>query len=69
MTDLTSNARSPKGTLTWQQKAMITCLLCLEIPFGVVLFPLAAILVLTGILAPVGIMTFRAATDAAFLGD
>jgi hypothetical protein len=41
---------------------MIAGLLCLEIPFGIVFFPMAAVLVLTGILAPLAIMAFKVAT-------
>lgn len=50
------------ATLPWKKKAFIACLLCLEIPFGVLFFPLAAVLVLTGILAPLGMMSFAIAT-------
>jgi hypothetical protein len=54
--------RLPKATLPWNQKALIAGLLCLQIPFGIVFFPLAAVLVLTGILAPLAMMFFRIAT-------
>lgn len=57
-----SKSRSSKGILSWQEKMLISGLLLLEIPFAIVLFPLAAICVLTGILAPLGIMSFRVAT-------
>lgn len=59
---VTSTSHPPKGTLSWKEKTVIFGLLCLEIPFGVILFPLAAVLVLTGILAPLGILSFRVAT-------
>jgi hypothetical protein len=45
-----------------QEKLMIAGLLCLQIPFGVVFFPMAAVFVLTGILAPLGMATFAIAT-------
>jgi hypothetical protein len=52
----------PKATLPWKKRLLIAGLLTLEIPFGIVFFPIAAVLVLTGILAPLGIMAFKAAT-------
>jgi hypothetical protein len=52
----------PKATLPWKKRALIAGLLCLEIPFGVVFFPLAAVLVLTGILAPLGMASFAIGT-------
>jgi hypothetical protein len=57
-----SKAHLPRATLPWKKKALIAGLLCLEIPFGVVFFPLAAMLVLTGFLAPLGLMCFAIAT-------
>jgi hypothetical protein len=54
--------KGPKAPLPWKKKLLIVGLLCLEIPFGVAFFPLAAVLVLTGILAPLGMMSFKAAT-------
>lgn len=41
---------------------LIACLLLLQIPFGIVFFPIAAVLVLTGILAPLAMMSFSLAT-------
>jgi hypothetical protein len=41
---------------------LIAGLLFLEIPFGIVFFPMAAVLVLTGILAPLAVMAFKVAT-------
>jgi hypothetical protein len=57
-----SETNVPKAALTWDKKVLIAGLLCLEIPFGIVFFPLAAVLVLTGILAPLGMMSFAVAT-------
>jgi len=57
-----SKTHLPKATLPWTKKMLIAGLLCLEIPFGLVFFPLAAVLVLTGVLAPLGIMSFAIAT-------
>lgn len=50
------------AALSWRQKTLFAGLLFLEIPFGIVLFPFAAVCVLTGILAPLGILAFRVAT-------
>lgn len=57
-----SKVRPPKATLSWKRRLVLGGLLCLEIPFGIVFFPMAAVLVLTGILAPVAIMVFKVAT-------
>jgi hypothetical protein len=46
----------------WTEKLLVAGLLCLEIPFGVVFFPMAAVFVLTGILAPLGMASFALAT-------
>lgn len=59
---VTPQTSSSKATLPWKKRVLIAVLLCLEIPFGVVFFPLAAVLVLTGILAPLGMMSFTVAT-------
>jgi hypothetical protein len=48
--------------MPWSDKLLIAGLLCLEIPFGVVFFPMAAVFVLTGILAPLGMASFALAT-------
>ncbi|MCU1363964.1 MAG: hypothetical protein JWM55_1792 [Acidimicrobiaceae bacterium] len=59
---LSTQARVPRATTPWKKKAFMAGLLCLEIPVGVFFFPLAAVLVLTGILAPLGILSFKVAT-------
>jgi len=48
--------------MPWMDKLLIVGLLCLQIPFGVVFFPMAAVFVLTGILAPLGMAAFAIAT-------
>lgn len=58
---LAPKTQSPKASLPWTKKALIAALLCLEIPVGIFFFPLAAVLVLTGILAPLGMMSFTVA--------
>jgi hypothetical protein len=57
-----SKTPSPRATMPWMDKLMIAGLLCLEIPFGIVFFPMAAVFVLTGILAPLGMASFALAT-------
>jgi hypothetical protein len=63
-TNFTALSKTPSSTVTlsWKRKLVIAGLLCLEIPFGIVFFPMAAVLVLTGILAPLAIMVFKVAT-------
>jgi hypothetical protein len=52
----------PTAAMPWADKLLIAGLFCLEIPFGVVFFPMAAVFVLTGILAPLGMASFALAT-------
>lgn len=58
---ITENKGLPKAAMPWRLKALIAVLLCLQIPIGIFFFPLAAVLVLTGILAPLGMMCFTIA--------
>jgi hypothetical protein len=48
----------PRVRLPGREKLLIAGLLCLQVPTTVLFFPLAAVLVLTGILAPLGMMSF-----------
>lgn len=57
-----SKSPSAATAMPWTEKLLIGGLLCLEIPFGIVFFPMAAVFVLTGILAPLGMATFALAT-------
>lgn len=57
-----SKSPATSATMPWTEKLMIGGLLCLEVPFGIVFFPMAAVFVLTGILAPLGMATFALAT-------
>lgn len=57
-----SKSPSAAAAMPWTEKLLIGGLLCLEIPFGIVFFPMAAVFVLTGILAPLGMATFALAT-------
>jgi hypothetical protein len=50
------------AAMPWTEKLLIGVLLCLEVPFGIVFFPMAAVFVLTGILAPLGMGAFALAT-------
>lgn len=53
---------SSETKLSGKDKWLIGALLCLQIPFTVVFFPMAAVFVLTGILAPLGMMSFAVGT-------
>jgi hypothetical protein len=57
-----TKTHAPRATLPWKKKAFMAGLLCLQVPVGVFFFPLSAVLVLTGILAPLGILSFKVAT-------
>ncbi len=52
----------PKVKLPGKEKWLIVGLLCLQVPSTVIFIPLAAVLVLTGILAPLGMMFFAIGT-------
>jgi hypothetical protein len=47
-----SSSISPKAKLSAKQKLMIAGLLCLQIPSGAVCYPIATIIILTGVGAP-----------------
>ena len=51
-----------KSALPWKEKTLIAGLMILQIPLAVIFFPLAAVFVLTGILAPLGVASFAVAT-------
>lgn len=53
---------SPKVRLPIREKILIAALLVLEVPVGIFFIPLATVLVLTGILAPLGMMSFSIGT-------
>ena len=57
-----TRSRVSPDSLPWTERLLIAGLLLLEIPFGVVFFPMAAVFVLTGILAPLAMMAFKLAT-------
>jgi len=48
----------PKVRLSGKEKWLIVGLLCLQVPSTIIFIPLGAFLVLTGILAPLGMMSF-----------
>jgi hypothetical protein len=56
------NQNSPKVKLPGKEKLLIAGLLCLEVPSAIFFIPLATVLVLTGILAPLGVMSFAVGT-------
>ncbi len=53
---------SPKVKLPGKEKLLIAGLLFLEVPSALFFIPLATVLVLTGILAPLGVMSFAVGT-------
>jgi hypothetical protein len=57
-----ANPNSPKVKLTGRQKWVIAGLLCLQIPSSAIFYPLATIIVLTGVGAPLSIILLRIGT-------
>jgi len=57
-----SNPNSPKTKLTGSQKLLIAGLICLQVPSGAIFYPLATIIVLTGVGAPLSIILLRIGT-------
>jgi len=53
---------APKVRLPVKEKILIAGLLVLEVPLALFFIPLATVLVLTGILAPLGMMSFAVGT-------
>jgi hypothetical protein len=51
-----------KTKLSGRQKCLLVSLLCLQVPSTIVFIPVAAVLVLTGIFAPLGMMSFALGT-------
>jgi hypothetical protein len=54
-----SNPHAPKVKLTGRQKWVIAGLICLQIPSGALCYPLATIIVLTGVGAPLSVVLLR----------
>ena len=54
-----SNPHSPKVKLTGRQKWVIAGLICLQIPASALCYPLATIIVLTGVGAPLSVVLLR----------
>ena len=57
-----SDPDSPKVKLTGRQKWLIAGLLCLQIPSSAIFYPVATIIVLTGVGAPLSIILLRIGT-------
>ena len=57
-----ANPNSPKVKLTGRQKWVIASLLCLQIPSSAIFYPVATIIVLTGVGAPLSIILLRIGT-------
>jgi hypothetical protein len=56
------NSHSPKPKLTGSQKWIIAGLICLQVPSGAIFYPLATVIVLTGVGAPLSIILLRIGT-------
>jgi hypothetical protein len=54
-----ANPSSPKSKLTAGQKLVIAGLLCLQIPSGALFYPVATVIVLTGVGAPLSVILLR----------
>ena len=57
-----SNPTSTKTKLTFSQKLLIAGLICLQVPSGAIFYPLATIIVLTGVGAPLSMILLRIGT-------
>lgn len=57
-----SNPHSPKAKLTGSQKWVIAGLLCLQVPSAALFYPVATIIVLTGVGAPLSMILLRLGT-------
>jgi len=57
-----SDPNSPKVKLTSRQKWLIAGLICLQIPSSAIFYPVATIIVLTGVGAPLSIILLRIGT-------
>jgi hypothetical protein len=57
-----SHSNSPKSKLTGSQKWLIAGLICLQVPSGAIFYPLATLIVLTGVGAPLSMVLLRIGT-------
>ena len=57
-----SNPNPPKAKLTGRQKWLIAGLICLQVPAGAIFYPVATIIVLTGVGAPLSMVLLRVGT-------
>jgi hypothetical protein len=57
-----SNPHSPKAKLTGRQKWAIAGLLCLQIPSALLFYPVATLIVLTGVGAPLSVVLLKIGT-------
>jgi hypothetical protein len=57
-----SKPNSPKVKLTGRQKWLIAGLICLQIPSSAIFYPVATVIVLTGVGAPLSIILLRIGT-------
>jgi hypothetical protein len=54
-----SNPNSPKVKLTGRQKWVIAGLICLQVPSSLLFYPVATVIVLTGVGAPLSVVLLR----------
>lgn len=59
---MVNSTPTPAAKLSFSQRLIIVGLLALQVLSGIILYPVAAVLVLTGILAPISIVLFRIGT-------
>jgi hypothetical protein len=57
-----SNSNPFKAKLTGSQKWLIVALFCLQVPSGAILYPVATVIVLTGVGAPLSMILLRIGT-------
>jgi hypothetical protein len=57
-----SNQTSPKAKLTAGQKLKIAGLICLQIPSGAIFYPMATVIILTGVGAPLSMIFWAIGT-------
>jgi hypothetical protein len=59
---LASNPNSTKAKLSARQKMVIVGLLCLQVPSGAIFYPMATVVILTGVGAPLSMIFWAIGT-------
>ena len=57
-----SDPNSPKAKLTGRQKWVIAGLICLQVPSSALFYPVATVIVLTGVGAPLSVVLLKIGT-------